>query len=169
VILAGGRSRRMGRDKAGLNWRGQSWLDRARAVLKEAGAGRILVLGRPDLADGIADPAPGSGPAVNLAGLIAGLPAGTRLIVVPVDMPTLDPAVLQSLAACGSGGVPRGAVLPAALTVPLGSPVPRGEALRDLWAALGLPEIELPPGRSLFNVNTPAELDALAADIAPWT
>jgi len=169
VVLAGGRSRRMGRDKAGLDWLGQTWLDCARTVLTAANAGRIAVLGRPDLTDGVPDLAPGDGPAVNLAGFMARLPAGTRLMVVPVDMPTLDPAVLRLLAVQARGGVPRGKILPAALTVPAGPVAPRGNALRDLWAALDLTEIDLPSDLSLANINTPEDLSVLAAEAAPWT
>ncbi len=164
VVLAGGRSRRMGRDKAGLDWLGQTWLDRARTVLVAANATRIAVLGRPDLTDGVADLAPGAGPAVNLAGFMTRLPAGTRLMVVPVDMPTLDPAVLRWLAVQARGGVPRGKVLPAAFTVPAGPVAPRGNALRDLWTTLSLTEIDLPSGMSLVNINTPEDLSLLATE-----
>ena len=140
-----------------------------RTVLAAANAGRIAVLGRPDLTDGVPDLAPGDGPAVNLAGFMARLPAGTRLMVVPVDMPTLDPAVLRLLAVQARGGVPRGKILPAALTVPAGPVAPRGNALRDLWAALDLTEIDLPSDLSLANINTPEDLSVLAAEAAPWT
>jgi molybdopterin-guanine dinucleotide biosynthesis protein A len=169
VVLAGGRSRRMGTDKALLRWQGRTWLDRARRLLREAGAERVIVLGRPEAADGLADPVPGGGPAVNLAGLMARLAPGTRLLVVPVDMPALDAAVLADLAGRPAGGTPRGCVLPAVVIVP-GAPVrPAGDSLRALWAALALPAIDLPAGAVPGNVNTPADLVALQEGAPPWT
>lgn len=127
------------------------------------------MLGRPEAADGLADPVPGGGPAVNLAGLMARLAPGTRLLIMPVDMPSLPPAVLADLAARPAGGYPREPLLPACVIVP-GAPVrPAGDSLRALWAALGLHEIDLPAGAIPGNVNTPADLAALQEGAPPWT
>ena len=45
VVLAGGRSQRMGADKARLVWRGERLLDRAVSMLRGAGCTRVLVSG----------------------------------------------------------------------------------------------------------------------------
>ena len=41
IVLAGGLSSRMGRDKALLPWQGRTLLEHMRGVLKQAGAGRV--------------------------------------------------------------------------------------------------------------------------------
>lgn len=168
IILAGGRSTRMGQDKALLSWRGETWLDRARRGLAAAGAERTLVLGRPDLSDGLADPAPGRGPAVNLAALLSTIPGGTRLLVVPVDMPGLSPDLLRRLATLPAGGAPSGDVLPAALIVPDRPIGFTGSSLRALWTALGVPPIDL-PGDVPPNLNTPDDIAAFEAEQRAWT
>ncbi|HBQ16925.1 MAG TPA: molybdenum cofactor guanylyltransferase, partial [Myxococcales bacterium] len=63
IVLAGGRSTRMGEDKAGLVYGGQTLLDHARALLEAAGCSSIYVSGRPDEPDGLEDTNPGGGPA----------------------------------------------------------------------------------------------------------
>ena len=106
VILAGGQSRRMGRNKALLR------LDPAGPTLVEgvvaavAGRGPIVLvtntpeeyafLGLPMVAD--APEHPGAGP---LAGLYSGLRASTAAynLTLACDMPRLQPALLDALAA----------------------------------------------------------------------
>ena len=53
VVLAGGKSSRMGEDKAQLVWQGETLLDRARQCLRTAGWDDVLVSGRPEEADGV--------------------------------------------------------------------------------------------------------------------
>ncbi|MBX5476433.1 MAG: molybdenum cofactor guanylyltransferase, partial [Clostridia bacterium] len=97
LVLAGGRSRRMGRDKAGLEWRGRTWLDRVRAAVAEATGAPPLVVGRRGPAGSLVrDLLPGSGP---LAGVVSGA-YGTRapwMLVVACDMPFLTSEALQPL------------------------------------------------------------------------
>jgi molybdopterin-guanine dinucleotide biosynthesis protein A len=97
LILAGGASRRMGRDKALLVFEGERLIDRAiqrlaphcREVLVASGDGRRLDVPVMQIAD---DPAV-EGP---LAGLLAGLDAAgsADVAVVSVDAPFIDLAVL---------------------------------------------------------------------------
>ena len=123
---------------------------------------------RPEEPDGVPDPFPGQGPAVNLAALMSELPAGTRLLVVPVDMPGLPPALLTQLADQPRGGVPRDEVLPAALIIP-GQPIQlSGMSLRALWSALDLPAIDF-PAASLRNLNTPEDIAMCEAAEQPGT
>jgi molybdopterin-guanine dinucleotide biosynthesis protein A len=108
AILAGGESRRMGTDKALLEFDGLPLWRRQQRVLGEAGMAEIVLVRRPgqsDLAAGIPlcrDRFPGAGP---IAGLHAALtfnlagpaPAGGELVepadgvaVLAVDMPAID-------------------------------------------------------------------------------
>lgn len=99
VILAGGRSSRMGTDKATFAVAGRPMLDWARLALEEA-CGRVVVVGRQEPLAGmetIADPGdPHRGP---LAGLVAALHhfPRDRLTVVSVDQPWLRPETLRRL------------------------------------------------------------------------
>lgn len=103
LILAGGRSSRMGRDKAGLVLpNGSTLIERQAAVLRSVGVTTLFASMRPDQAwslpgvtcvrDEVADAGP-------LAGIAAGLraaPAGL-MIVLAVDMPAVEPAHLRRL------------------------------------------------------------------------
>lgn len=96
VVLAGGRSSRMGRDKALLDWQGRPLIEHMMALLREAGAREVVVSGdRPDYR-GIPDASPGGGPLIGLLSVADALPEG-ELLVVPVDMPRLPVALLRRL------------------------------------------------------------------------
>ena len=97
VVLAGGRSSRMGRDKAGLPWQGRPLLQHMGELLRAAGAARIVVSGDYPEAGGIPDAERGLGPLGGLAGVADALPDGP-LLIVPVDMPMLDAPLLARLA-----------------------------------------------------------------------
>jgi molybdopterin-guanine dinucleotide biosynthesis protein A len=98
VILAGGASRRMGVDKASLTVGECTMLEQMRRKLTSVGAMKIVVLGRPDEADGIADLFPGSGPATAIAHYLERQDQGSRHLFVPVDMPAITVPLLRSLA-----------------------------------------------------------------------
>ena len=88
VVLAGGASRRMGRDKAGLEWQGTSLARRAAGVLADV-FGEVVVAGPRSAAAGmesVDDRFAGRGP---LAGLHAGLEraGGRAVFALACDMP----------------------------------------------------------------------------------
>jgi molybdopterin-guanine dinucleotide biosynthesis protein A len=106
IVLAGGRSRRMGQDKAALMFDGVSLLqrcvDRLSSVVDE-----LVLVGAPgsplpavvsDLPmHTVEDPVEGEGP---LMGIAVGLQAASTpvAVVVAVDMPLLEPELLRLLA-----------------------------------------------------------------------
>ena len=100
VILCGGRSSRMGQDKATLLAGTETFLERAVRVAREV-ADNVIVVARasqqvpPDVRV-VHDPVENLGP---LAGIAAGLAASTTdlNIVIACDMPLIKPAVLQRL------------------------------------------------------------------------
>jgi molybdopterin-guanine dinucleotide biosynthesis protein A len=168
LILAGGASSRMGRDKALLTVDGVTLLDRARALLCEAGAERIVVAGRPDVEGGLPDLAPGTGPArAARDALLALADAGLEIaVVVPVDMPLLTSEALDPLIAAASIGAAAYDWHPLPLCVRLHGPTieaAQAESLRGLLEAMG--GIRLPTEGMdesvLANVNTPEEWAAL--------
>lgn len=115
LILAGGRSSRMGRDKAGLVLPdGRTLLQRQAEVLRSAGATSLFASVRPETTSlpagmvPVFDARPDAGP---LAGIAAGLraaPAGL-VLVLAVDMPQVGERHLRQLvelAGEGRGVVP---------------------------------------------------------------
>lgn len=101
VILAGGRSTRMGQDKAILRLAGQTLLARTVAVARTAGLDAVVVgRDRPDdwtdaTTRFLRDDQPGNGP---LGGLRDALAATNRTIVaLPCDLPRLDAVAVRWL------------------------------------------------------------------------
>lgn len=189
IVLAGGRSRRMGTDKASLVLGGVSMLQRSIDRLAPAvdelvlvGApGRVLpsVVTSLDVRL-VEDPVEGEGP---LVGIAAGLEAcgGEAAVVVAVDMPFVEAALLrrlvERLSADHRWAVPIAEDRPqplcsafatSALSVirvhlEAGDRAPMAAAT-DLQAYRMPPEEwrELDPaGRSFVNVNTPEEFAAI--------
>lgn len=106
IILTGGRSRRMGQDKASQLWGGRRAVDLLGDLARDLGARRILTCGEGDFGlEQIRDPRPHGGPVSGvLAGLTALGPGNTRVIVLAVDAPTLTATDLAPLLAAASPG-----------------------------------------------------------------
>ena len=110
VLLAGGKSSRMGRDKAFLEIDGAPLWRRQFGVLRELQPEQLLVAGPPRdewsdceiVADEISDAGP-------LAGVAAALQKCTAplLVVLAVDLPRMTAEFLRSLCR-DAGAVPRG-------------------------------------------------------------
>jgi molybdopterin-guanine dinucleotide biosynthesis protein A len=97
VVLAGGRSTRMGRDKALLPFRGSTLVEGALALLRAVAAEVVIAGSRPDLAcfaPVLADLHPGCGPLSGIeAALVYAADAGyERILCLPVDLPLLPEA-----------------------------------------------------------------------------
>lgn len=174
IVLCGGKSRRMGVDKAGLIFDGRTWLEIAAHTLMAAGADRILYSGRPDLPGGLADPTPDSGPA---GGVVAALKYvilySDQVLCVPVDMPQLSPDSLRRLAAQpGIGACFEGEPLPFALrltpavltTAEACLSAQGAPSIRALLHRVGCVEIPVSPGLILRNLNTPQDVASLKPD-----
>jgi len=112
-LIAGGKSSRMGTDKASLSWRGQPLWQHQLRLGVEIGAGEILISGKPagpyrDAARVIPDAATDIGPLAGLAALFNTMKSDW-LVVVAVDMPFLKGETLRELLAARddcSGVVP---------------------------------------------------------------
>jgi molybdopterin-guanine dinucleotide biosynthesis protein A len=96
LILAGGLSSRMGEDKALLRVGNETMLQRTARVLREAGADFVAMSG--SRTGGIPDRWRHAGPVGGIASAVEVLP-DAELLIVPVDMPGLDQAVLGPLLA----------------------------------------------------------------------
>lgn len=115
AILAGGKSTRMGSDKALLLWKSGSLLDHAIRTANQVklSSETIVVGDRPEYHDRgaivLPDLYPGKGPLGGIATAIRGC-AATRLLVLAVDMPLLSVPLLNAMAAYqfeGDALVPR--------------------------------------------------------------
>jgi molybdenum cofactor guanylyltransferase len=104
VVLAGGRSSRMGRPKAALEWHGSTLLHRTTALLARTVGGPVLVVAAPrqdlpELPPGVevvTDPVDGQGPMRGLAtGLAALRERATVAFVCSTDLPFLHPALVR--------------------------------------------------------------------------
>lgn len=154
VVLAGGLSSRMGRDKAMLDWHGRPLIEHQIAVLEAAGVDAVRVSGNRPAYQGIADPVAQAGPLGGIAGIAAAC-ADTELLIVPVDMPRLQPSLLQRLLAANSTGSTHfaGHVLPmrlrlddicrTALTELMADDDERARSLRALQERVGVSTLAL--------------------------
>jgi molybdenum cofactor guanylyltransferase len=115
VILAGGKSSRMGRDKAWLQVDGESLLARQVRLVREVGANEVFISGRANtdysglgcrvVRDRLVDAGPLGGIESSLAASSSSL-----LLVLAVDMPKMQVQLLSRLVSrCGErvGVIPR--------------------------------------------------------------
>lgn len=144
AVLAGGRSTRMGRNKALLRLAGEALWRRQKRILAEAGIKPVLIVQargqRALCADVLRDSVRNAGP---LAGLHAALTASPRpwIAIVAVDMPLLDAAWFRELAKLCRPG--RGAIVRTTEGYePLAAIYPK-EALVEVAARLQRRELSL--------------------------
>jgi molybdopterin-guanine dinucleotide biosynthesis protein A len=106
VVLAGGRSTRMGRPKANLEWHGSTLLHRVTGIVGRAVEGPIVVVRAPDqdlpeLPPGVRvveDAAEGRGPLQGLAAGLAAVAGEAEVAYVSsTDVPLLHPAFVGAV------------------------------------------------------------------------
>lgn len=111
VVLAGGRSSRMGAAKAGLDWHGSTLLRRVVGLAGRGADGPVVVVRAsgqelPPLPPGVEvleDPVEGRGPLQGLAtGLAALAGRADRAFVCSTDLPLLHPALVRLLLRTGA-------------------------------------------------------------------
>ena len=176
-VLAGGKSRRMGRDKALLPYRGRPLVAHVAGTVEEAlgAASPVAILGDPQNYRGLgyaiyADLFPDCGP---LGGVVTALDRSATdwNLIVACDMPKVSPASLRALLDRAA----QSTALSVAAQGPTGEPEPLcavyhrrclpvlSRALRDKRFRMRDLFAELPhellafPADSLANVNTPEE------------
>ena len=178
IILAGGRSARMGTDKAELLWNGSTLIGHQTRKLRALGIGDIILSGYRRSVPGtrcVSDVYPGKGP---LGGIHAGLLAAKHphCLVLSVDVPLVPADTLSSLIRAHIAGENRITVLThGTMTEPLIGVYERalapdaGEVLRSdstsvrvLLDRVGASAFAYEGDETLlFNCNTPSEYRAL--------
>lgn len=170
AILAGGRSRRFGSDKALATWRGSTLIERVLAALRPH-VDAVVICGRDwpeefSLAD---RPAPDLGP---LGGLNAALAHGLandfdRVLSAPCDVPTITPLLLRQLNTCDGpaviGDLPVIGMWPTALAPRLDCYLAKGGSRSvTAWArACGAVALSVAHAGLPRNINRPEDLDRL--------
>ena len=182
LVLAGGESRRMGRDKALLDYHGRPQVEWAYELLARH-CQQTWISVRASHADDavratlprIFDGAAGQGPIAGIAAAQAAHPEAAWLVVA-CDLPFLDDALIHDLVA-RRGDHPVTAYrsthdgLPEPLCA-IYEPATREDILaaieagrncpRNFILGTGVPLLELPLASALDNVNTPEELTGAA-------
>ena len=114
LLLAGGESRRMGRDKATIEFDGRPLWKRQMELLRALGPGKMFVSARtkpawlPDDVELLLDDPPSRGPISGITKALGAI-STTHLVVIAVDMPFMTAAELRRLlerATEGRGVVP---------------------------------------------------------------
>ncbi len=173
VVLAGGRSSRMGTPKAALEWHGSTLLRHTLGVLSRAVDGPLLVVRAPgqplpeipSRTDVVEDPEEGLGPLQGIAAGLAALTGRAQItFVCSTDLPFLHPVFVHRVLGALTDGID--VVLPVAR----GFPQPLAAAYRVALAPLVTGMVaagDLRPGQ-LFPRCATLRLDdaALLADPA---
>ncbi|WP_105254330.1 molybdenum cofactor guanylyltransferase [Pseudoalteromonas sp. T1lg75] len=97
MVLAGGQSSRMGRDKAELTWRGGSLLNHSLKTLALSRAQELWV--SRNKGKGIVDVYPKRGPLGGIHAVSREIQGNAWLTIIPVDMPLLNDRLISKLQA----------------------------------------------------------------------
>jgi molybdopterin-guanine dinucleotide biosynthesis protein A len=119
IVLAGGRSSRMGTAKAALEWHGSTLLRRVVGILQRSVAGPLVVVRAPGqelpaLPASVAvvdDSVQGRGPLQGLASGLAAVADADVAFVASTDIPLLHPAFVRRVVAAVTEGVEAAAPL----------------------------------------------------------
>jgi len=185
ALLAGGKSRRMGRDKALLPVAGHAFLwQRQLALLDRLAPQRVFWSGHardglPPHLRVVADPVPDAGPLAGICGCLEALES-ELLLVLAVDLSRMNADFLRRLLAeCTSarGAVPRreerfeplAAVYPKAMLAPAREHLAAGRRMLQDFAAAGLQagllqviNVGQEDDPLFHNLNRPEDLDLSA-------
>jgi len=168
IILAGGRSSRMGQDKALLSVDGETMLQRTVTLAKAAGCDEVLISRNEPCF--IPDIFVAAGP---LAGIQSALmhASADRCLVLAIDIPLLSPALVRLLlghrCSCFRGSplpavIPNNSAVQHWLTQQLQPAASSAKQQRQnsvfaLLQQFGGVMLDCPDQAALFNSNTPAE------------
>ena len=180
VLLAGGRSRRMGHDKARIEIGGRPLLCRSLDLLCHYFTTVFIAGNRPDLETEDIKSIPDIYPGSALGGLYTGLRSAHTdwIFVAPCDMPYPDPRILELLLKLRNGydavvpRTPQGyepvfALYHKSCLSHMKSMLQQGQyRIYDFYQSINVHYLEwqhMPEGweRSLLNINTPEQLEQL--------
>src|SRR3954447_6439712 len=108
AVLVGGKSRRMGRDKALIEIDGRPLVERVADVLVASGCAPVVAIGPAESSariEHVDDLWPGAGP---LGGVLTALSLASPAIVVACDLPRLDVQTVNALSDAAAAALARG-------------------------------------------------------------
>jgi molybdopterin-guanine dinucleotide biosynthesis protein A len=157
VVLAGGKSSRMGRDKALLLYQGRPMIDTMIDLLQGSGCTDVFVSGDRSGYHCIPDREQFQGPAAAMRHVLEELSAYQGVLFVPVDMPLLTVKSLQLLTARKSGAFFEGHFLP--VYIAKCDIVSTEVSVHEFLKELGIASIPCPADADKFlvNLNTPED------------
>lgn len=168
IILAGGKSRRMGESKAFLEFRGKPLIRYPLDILASMCSEVLIVTKEPEQYGGlgarvITDLHADSGP---MAGIYAGLSAGARSwsIVLACDLPFVRRTLLEGMAEQARKEPHRKAVIPLAPKAPGGEMIPQVLCAAYSRACLSDLEKKIAQGR----ISLRREMKEPEAKWVPW-
>ncbi|MCH8538062.1 MAG: molybdenum cofactor guanylyltransferase [Alkalimonas sp.] len=165
ILLAGGKSSRMGKDKADLNWHGQPLWQHMSTLATKAGARQVIV--SRNASGFLPDRFAAAGP---LAGIEVGLRRSheDRVLVLAIDTPLLRVTDIQQLVAVSTNKAvcfashPLPCVLPNSLAVHrylqrVLKQAHSDRSVQALLTAIGFESCQPTHSAVLCNANTPDE------------
>lgn len=157
IVLAGGRSSRMGKNKALLHFRGRPLIEHVIDILKQTGVQDIFVSGNLPEYNSVQDDNPFGGPVQAIRSIMRHKAGYKKYLFVPVDMPLLTPDMLTVLLTQEKGGYFTGWPLPVCLTLPLGQSA--SASVQGYLDDLEVQPVDVPDRYASFmkNANTPQE------------
>ena len=186
LVLSGGRSRRMGRDKALLKYEGKTQLERAVRLL-ERHLERVFVSVRPDQVDDperrrfeqVVDRYTGIGPAAGILSALETVP-DVAWLVLACDLPNANDQTIAALLRLRSArpftafrsshdGLPEplcAVFRPQAREIVAGFIDDGVVCPRKMMIRSDTELLELPDAAALDNVNTPEDLDRAGLQVA---
>ena len=194
IVLAGGRSQRMGRPKASLEIGGETFLERAVNTLAAGGCREVVVVLNPDepaTADlvplsgirstwGERDGGAGTEQIDSLRAGLRALPGGVEAaVVLPVDHPLVEPATIERLIDAfrrsrapivrpSWGGRHGHPVLFAAAVFAelLAGDLPEGARTVVRRHSIDLEDVEVSDRGVLIDIDTPEDLEGHIGDLS---
>ena len=161
IVLAGGRSSRMGKNKALLEFRGKPLIEHMIDILHDLGLKDIYVSGSFERYSCIEDENPFEGPARSIMNVLKKIPDYKGYLFLPVDMPLLTKRVLQILLEQENGGYFIERPLPVYMTPPF--IFHDSTSVHGFIEAQGIYPVDLPAEfeESMKNINTPQEWEQI--------
>lgn len=164
VVLAGGRSSRMGRNKALLEYQGLPLVEYMGHLLKRAGVDDVYISGDLPGYACIHDTVRHDGPAHAMQDMLERyVQQHQRLLFIPVDMPRMNADVLKRLVDEQGDVYYEGYPLPVCLST--GRVAEDCRSVRDLLTVKKARSISLPVSfeESMSNINTPQDWERIAS------
>ncbi len=157
VVLAGGKSSRMGTNKAFLSYNQVPLIDHMQLILRNTGLERVLISGSVDGYECIPDRERFQGPVKAIEDIMVTNADVKGFLFVPVDMPLLHPEIFDALLCSPDGGYFEDRPLPIYITAPYKRTNAR--SIRQMLEELKIRPFNMPETFAPYmkNINTPDE------------